>query len=505
MNDLYNSRFIKNSRTIFSDAFDYDADLQLNLPQYCDDLLKIIKCSVNSFIIGNELNGNELKVFGKSKIDITYVTCGDNLIKNYETEEEFVKVITVDRCKCDNVNVITNLVKRYDNSRVINQRRIDLHISFSILVDLYTCYDCKVIDDCSELKTKKKNLNYFYKSNSLCKKYDFDEVAQLSDNNSIKSIINYYYCNSIEEIKIIKNKILVKSLLNVSLLYISDNCNEITKFETSIPISRIVDASGVDENSRTFVKACINNLFVKPKSDASGNLTMIDISGIYTLDIDIFENRNESVIFDAYSTKCKIDCQKEKSSFKSFLTDINEANTFKATVSFDNENIKKIYDLNVSIVKTEIKVNETVLIMSKLLIEAFICNSDDETMYIKTEEDLSFDTLFKGNEKVGGYGKIEIKTFDYVINSENRIDIRLDTNITATLYENTEEKLINDIVLNSEETIKRPALVVYFAKANETVWNIAKKFGSDEEMIISENDLSSQIIENPQVLLIPGV
>jgi len=46
---------------------------------------------------------------------------------------------------------------------------------------------------------------------------------------------------------------------------------------------------------------------------------------------------------------------------------------------------------------------------------------------------------------------------------------------------------------------------IYFAKQGEEVWNIAKSFSSDIDLIKRDNDLSGDVIENNSVLLILGV
>ena len=50
-----------------------------------------------------------------------------------------------------------------------------------------------------------------------------------------------------------------------------------------------------------------------------------------------------------------------------------------------------------------------------------------------------------------------------------------------------------------------PAVTLYFAKAQEKLWDIAKKFSSDTQLIKSENDLQDDIIDANKVIIIPGI
>jgi hypothetical protein len=56
-----------------------------------------------------------------------------------------------------------------------------------------------------------------------------------------------------------------------------------------------------------------------------------------------------------------------------------------------------------------------------------------------------------------------------------------------------------------DEMINYPALTVYFGKKDETVWNIAKNFSSDIDMIKQENDIQNDVLDSNKILIIPGI
>ena len=57
----------------------------------------------------------------------------------------------------------------------------------------------------------------------------------------------------------------------------------------------------------------------------------------------------------------------------------------------------------------------------------------------------------------------------------------------------------------SKDVVERTQLTLYFAKKNESVWDIAKSFSTDSKLIIDENELTSDIIDTRRVLLVPGM
>ena len=70
---------------------------------------------------------------------------------------------------------------------------------------------------------------------------------------------------------------------------------------------------------------------------------------------------------------------------------------------------------------------------------------------------------------------------------------------------NTVSKNILSEITPTDKIANSHEMSIYFAKQGEEVWNIAKSFSSDIDLIKRDNDLSGDVIENNSVLLILGV
>ena len=101
---------------------------------------------------------------------------------------------------------------------------------------------------------------------------------------------------------------------------------------------------------------------------------------------------------------------------------------------------------------------------------------------------------------------VNLLNYDFVINNTSKINLRLSIDYTAFLYQEENIEYITDIstdeMLDDSNT---PQLTLYFAKKNESVWDIAKSFSTDSKLIIDENELTSDIIDTRRVLLVPGM
>ena len=108
--------------------------------------------------------------------------------------------------------------------------------------------------------------------------------------------------------------------------------------------------------------------------------------------------------------------------------------------------------------------------------------------------------------EMNGEAGVNLLNYDFVINNTSKINLRLSIDYTAFLYQEENIEYITDIstdeMLDDSNT---PQLTLYFAKKNESVWDIAKSFSTDSKLIIDENELTSDIIDTRRVLLVPGM
>lgn len=502
----YTLKQISDFKNITNGLADCDFDFHITLPQYMDDLLKIIKSSATPYITGYEKTKNEIKFYGKTKIDIIYISSNDNCLKTYSYDEDFSKTVSANLDLPDNSVIKYRVVKKYDNVRMINQRRIDIHSSFSINFNVFSRSDCELICECDILKKNIVNTKKLSFSACSTEKIDFcEQIGNTEENVKIKSIVNTFSNVNLTEMNIVQDKALIKAQLRISVIYTVDDKDEnVSKFNSLIDINKIIDVSGIDEKSICICNLDVQNICVTAKADEKGELKIFEAAGRIGINFDAFCEENENFIVDAYCPNKNISCEFETINSGCLIGKIKDKTLFKSVVSFDSIDISEICDLSVSCIKTEIKCENSVKIKAKLLIEILYKSVDGNMMFAKTTENLEYDTSI--NEKdVLGLSNIEFLSFDYIIKSQNKIELRLDSVIDAILCKRNNIKALKSFSETNDEVIETPALVIYFANEKDNVWNIAKKFNSDVDLIIKENDLTSNIIASKRILMIPGI
>ena len=107
--------------------------------------------------------------------------------------------------------------------------------------------------------------------------------------------------------------------------------------------------------------------------------------------------------------------------------------------------------------------------------------------------------------KCAGFVGAGLQSFDYILQSANRIELRVNIEYSACLYTEAEMQTVTDVELQPCTAGESPVLTLYFAAKDESLWDIAKKFRSRTELIQQENQLTEDVLRQQTILLIPGV
>ncbi len=472
---------------VFSKSADEDFDYQENLLSYNDDLLKVVRCCVNNFIVNTAFQNSQITVYGKTKITLTYISESSGCLSCAEFEENFEKSFQTDISDGD-LFVEANITDKYNNWRVINQRRIDVHNSFAVSVCAYAPCRVDMADSAEDIMIDKQSVDYISKVGFAYAKAEFEDEVAVTDGAAIQKIINIFVNAYCSETKIIADKMLVKASLRFSVLYTADSDmqNDVRRCEKTTEISTIVDINGITEGDVALVYTKLGNLFFKTKTDKNNELTVIDLAGDVNLSCCVYRKCSVHLSDDAYSVnhdvkntftpiELDVDCSFTKESYSC---------TFK--YEFESIDISEVLDLNVSLTG-----NNTVEL------SAFILNKSGEVQFVSDKKQIEFAEY----QKCSAY----ISSYDYVIKSDNVIELRVSVAYTALSYKQSKFNLLSDVQLKIDGEYDSPALAVYFADKNERLWDIAKCFKSSVELIKKENELTDDILDTRRILLIPGI
>ena len=496
---------------IFQGIQEIPIDCDLTLPDYCPDIGKILKCQISAGVHSRNISGDQLSIEGNSKLELLYSDLEKNTIRCFKTEIPFSQNLNIKNSS--QFSAATFDIKReYINCRAVSPRRIDIHGAFSLKINVFGTKNYEITSDISsdDIKQKKSDVSFSQLSSLFQHQININEILDLGSEKNIPEIIiksdlniSDLNCNSSNE------RINIKGKVNIKILYISDiETGKIDSVENYIPINETIDASGVmDDNIFMIIPEIIyHEEKISTDSENIGNLINEDIKIMMT--IFAFQDDETKIIDDAYSTEYETELSCENFKFKKFSGILNENIIHKELIKNSDNKFFKILDTwsnSYSVGLSKKDLNSS--FEGKINLCILALNPDFVPFYIEREIKFSKELYENINSKISdSYIFMSITGIDYKIINNDEIEVKLNIQINANMYDESEYNLVENITSNeSAPKIKdlNTALTIYYANAGENIWDIAKHYGTTIEKIQDENDIDFEVLDSDRAILIP--
>lgn len=498
---------ISMKRLAFEEAAEQQIESDITLPDYFPDIVRVIKCTLKANIASVSSSGNRITADGNAIISVLYI-CESGKLHCFEQKipvSKYVETPKAEECTC-----VASAKTQYVNCRVISQRRIDIRGSIGLDFKAYEKCDKRIVSSCEnkniQLRTKSANVSNLKDCVSRC--FSMNETIEIgASQGTIGQIVR---CNAIavlDSTKLVAGKILVKGELKVKVVFLTDGECVLEKIENSMPISQIIEAA-TTESCSDFVTLCVPSVEVHAKTDSSGALRLIDVSAVIRADVSVYENEEIQYTTDAYSTEYETDFQRESVELKSIFEKFSDTYLCKGSVEISGSAVKSIEDIFCNGLNYTVSLSgNEMLISGKANVSFLAVNSEDELQSFDRELDFQYKRATILGESFSASCNVTPTGIDYILSAENKLDIRIETEISGLIFDASKKQIISDISCDEAKKKKKrsAALTIYFAQQGEEIWEIARRYNTRVDLICAENNINSDCVEQNQKLYIPSV
>ena len=464
------------------------------IPDIKPDIIKEISTSGNVCIYKKEINEGKVRLDGCVNSYIMYQADDENnSVRGLNVNIDFTQIIDMPNATTE-MNLETDVKLKNIECKVINGRKINLKAFLEANIKITSNENIDVINNVNltGIQMLNKNLNV----NSLIgrgetKTYAKDTlVIDNIDNLSEVMKVDLHISN--KDVKISYNKVLAKADLNIRILYLTDD-NRLNSVESIIPVMGFIDIDNVSEENIVDTKYEVKNLIIKPNNVEEHSIYVEAELEVYC---EVYKNQELNLIQDLYSPKTNVTFTQKQIKVMQKRENVQKTCNIREKQIVPEIGSNKIYDVssNIEVTKQTI-LNDRILYEGELKLE-YIFNSGNGVGTKNTSIPFSFNVDFAGvNQNSNIDTNVEIGTQDFVITEDGSIDVKVDVNFNVILLNSAEINIIDDINEEENRSIETCSLVIYYVKDGDTLWKIAKNFGSTVEEIARING-----IENPDKL-----
>ena len=473
------------------------------IPDIKPDIINAISTSGIVCIYKKEINEGKVRLDGSVDTYVMYLADSDeNSVRSINVNLDFTQVIDIQNAMPD-MDLETNAKLKNIECKVINGRKVSIKAFIEIGVKVTSKEDIDIISSVNSkgMQTLNKSIDINSVVGRGSTKVYAKDTLIIDNIDNLSEIMKAELNITNRDIKISYNKVLAKSELNVKIMYLTDD-NRINSVESTIPVMGFIDIENVTEENICNTQYEIKNVVIKPNNTEEHS---IYVEAEIEICCEIFKNQEINVIQDLYNPNTNVVFTQKQ------IQVMQKVETMQSTYSIREKQVvpeigaNKIYD-----VETGIELTKQTCLNDKILYEGemklnYLFDSGNGVDTKQTSIPFNFSVDFMGvSQNSTVETNMEISMQDFVVTGDGSVEVKVDILFNISLSKSTEINVIDDIKEEENRNVNSCSLVIYYVKEGDTLWKIAKRFGSTVEEIARINGIENEDKLNiAQQLFIP--
>lgn len=496
--------------TVYDGYVEQPIECDALLPDYCPDIVKILKCAVHTNIGSTAVSGDRLTVEGGAVAHVYYASEGGS-IRHCEFKIPFAKVVELRAAPSYPVVSVKPSVD-YANCRAVNQRRVDIRGALSLAIKVTDTREEQVVCDAEGggLQMRRDMV----KATDLVGQHDttFPVVEDLElgyGKAPVNTILRTDSCVKVNEYKVVGGKVVAKGDLLLHICYQPlEEENRLEVMEYSLPLSQIIESDGADEECLCDVEMYPVSCDIQPRQNSDGEYNLFAVDAKIKAAATIYRHKEIPVATDCYSTSYESSCKTRPVSFVKLLDIVGESMMHKATLELP-EGVDSVLDAWCDVDGLSWKYESgEIAIGLKLNISMFAVMQDGEVLY--------FEQPTEGEHRIGVPGapmniqfepSADVLSCAYNLVGKEQIELRCELSVRGCVLSDVKLSSLGEINVDEEKPKKKitDKLYIYYADKGESIWNIAKEYNTSAAAIWEENAATADLLPDKTMLLIPIV
>jgi len=481
------------------------------VPDTKPDIARVLLLDGDVFVTGSDTGTDRVVVSGCIACKILYISDDEtksvkgitpNIPFSYTSDIQGVR----SGMKCRAKGIIEHMDYTLLNGRKINVKTIlSVNCKVNDEVEREIASGILGLDDIQALKDTVV-LNTYLGSNKV--NFIIKEDLDLpSSKPAISEILRNDVKISGKDFKVAEGKVFVKSDIGISSLYIADDEARTMQFmENELAFTQFVELEDVNDDTIINVDYDLIDYKIEAVEDSDGELRNIRAEIGLNIYVDGFCQKTVEVLSDAYSPKSKITLERQQLNLDEIFSENKSQIVIKDTVDLYecSPEVAEIFN-----VLCKYNVSETRIEDNKIIIEGsvdnnilYLANNEDQPVFcLKKEIPFRHEVDIKGiNSSMNSDISLELEHCNYSMISSDQVEIRAVIGVDTRVETKKIVPIINkanESLLDGNRPLSMPSVIIYITQSGDSLWKIAKKYGSTVDTLMKINNLSEKDILMP--------
>ena len=495
---------------VFDSSFEAPIDTEYNLPDYCADIQKLLKCQVTPEISGYIVTDDTLTCDGVCDVRVLYLDAKGGRIHCADFTKDFSASVHL-KTTAEKAVACVQASVEHASCRAVSARRLDLHITVSLKA-LAVAQRQEMIAGDLEDETIEKLQSRHQASravNALSHQFTLEDTLTLKNGKPpIEAILRKSASCRIADYRPSEGQLSVTGSAEVSFLYLpAVEGTPAERMSTSLDFTQIIDCIGADDSCVCDLRATVGECSLQPKEDDVGEYTAVSILMKLFVTAFLYKSCEVEIIDDAYSVKTPLSLRYGQGAFLKAEGIHSEVLKKKFTLPVSEDGIEKILDIwceqdSVQSACDKGKLNYRVKYNICMLYQT----GGGDVLYAEKTYDYTAATELSADQPKKTDTTSRTDIWEYRIADRNTVELSVETSVTVFLSSKTNVNYITSVESdeNAAPYDSGSRLIVYYADAEERIWDIAKNHRAKLADIQEQNGLYEETVGESQPIIILG-
>lgn len=477
------------------------------LPDYCPDIAVILKCILFPCVQNRQWSGERLLVDGTANLRVLYLDEERRCLHSVEFSLPFSCTVAAEG-QGEAAAVELRLSTKYVNCRAVSPRRLEVRGAVVVDACAETVCKCELSAPIPQkgLCARECTVESTYPVGCAEKILTVSEALSFPEALPPSEMLLGGDCRAvIRECKLLSGKAIIKGQLFVHQLY-TDNpdIGSTHCLDFVLPFSQIMDLEGAEDGLP--YQACVQILSdtehcaVGPDGESS----ILEITAKLLIQLRVFGCEKVDLLLDAYHTDYPIAVDTEEVHIGNYMGTKWENTVLPMPIPLPPGGCTEIVDVWVQPQECGTQVaNGSVTLKGRVLVCILSRDADGQIVYTEQPEDYRLDYACEGNAVAAHIVVTEL----YYRVVENQLELKVGLSVELRMQHHTGYRAVQSITVRNETPFvkDKATMLLYYASPGEKIWDIGCRCHTLPEGICQENGLEEDVVNKPQVLLVPIV
>lgn len=496
----------KNSMLCYQQVLDIthcqEETLEAIVPDACPDIARIISVNGQICLKEKQVADGQISISGQVETTVLYQPDQGGILEKINLRLPYKTQIAAELLtNGDEVFVMPTLL--HGEARVLNPRKILVRVDIMLEISGFQCHSlvlsCGVEGAAAQHIEERMSIKEIRPLGSVqSKHFTFDETIPLQGGGNLEELLSIRLFPTCTESKLIGNKLIFKGETDVQVMYLDDQ-DHLMHSRHSLLFSQIMEVEDMGESGSSSVQVVLESFYVKPTSDGSRSLDLtIDCIAQATVR---GETRLE-LLEDAYSTTHFLTVEKEEYTLvtvaEEFVHPLPQRHIFET-----ERQVQVVEDSFVSTNKvTQTREGEQLTFECDITLTLLCCDQEGEYHSLEFSHTIQHSTEAPSHAvcccRCQCVGEI------FATPTGGGIELRFTPQFIYTLVEGTPISAVSSASIGEPREKGNTSVVLRLPQQGETLWDIAKSYGTTTTQIIQANQLEDELPIG-KMLLIPSL